>query len=83
MIRLKIRQVAFECDEEKGIAKVVTPTEQVEFANPIEAWNAFKSRALGPLDKELRDAIERYGLNRWTGEKMSESDIDKQGGNHG
>lgn len=77
MIRLKIRQVAFECDEEKGIAKVITPTEQVEFANPIEAWNAFKSRALGPLDKELRDAIERYGFNRWTGEKAPENDIDK------
>ena len=69
MIRLKIRNVAFECDETKGIAKVITPTEQVQFSNPIEAWNAFTARALGPLEKELRDAIEQYSFDRWTGAK--------------
>ena len=71
MIRLKIRNVAFECDETKGIAKVITSTEQAEYTNPIEAWNAFTARALAPLEKELRDAIERYGFNRWTGMKES------------
>ena len=71
MIRLKVRDVSFECDESKGIARIITPTEQVQFPNPIEAWNAFTARALAPLDKELRDAIERYGFNRWTGMKES------------
>lgn len=69
MVRLRIRDVAFECDETKGIAKVTTPTEQLDFCNAIEAWNAFASRAFAPLEKELRDAVERYGFNRWTGEK--------------
>lgn len=72
MVRLRIRDVAFECDETRGIAKVTTPTEQVEFPNAIEAWNAFTARALAPLEKELRDAIERYGYNRWTGTKEVE-----------
>ena len=69
MVRLKIRDVSFECDETKGIARVTTPTERVDFPNAIEAWNAFKARAFGPLEQELRDALERYGFNRWTGEK--------------
>lgn len=69
MVRLKIRDVAFECDEAKGIAKVTTPTEQLDFQNAIEAWNAFTSRAFAPLEQELRDALERYGFNRWTGKR--------------
>ena len=73
MVRLKIRDVAFECDETKGTTKVTTPTEQLEFANAIEAWNAFTARALAPLEKKLRDAIELYGYNRWTGKKEGEN----------
>lgn len=69
MVRLRIRDVAFECDETKGTAKVTSPTEHIAYTNAIEAWNAFTARALGPLEKELRDAVERYGFNRWTGEK--------------
>lgn len=69
MVRLKIRDVTFECDETKGTARVTTQNEQIEFNNPIVAWNAFTSRALGPLENELRDAVERNGFNRWTGIK--------------
>ncbi len=72
MVRLRIRDVSFECDETKGIARVTTPTERVDFPNAIEAWNAFKARAFGPLEQELRDALERYGFNRWTGAKEVE-----------
>ncbi len=71
MIRLKVRDVSFEWDESRAMAKVTSPAEQAEYTNPIEAWNAFTARALAPLEKELRDAIERYGFNRWTGMKES------------
>ncbi len=66
-MKLKIRQVTFECDPAEGTAKVVTPTEQAGFDNPIEAWNYFTNHALEPFETDLRNAIEQQGFNRWTG----------------
>ena len=66
-VKLKIREVAFECNPAEGTARVITPTEQAGFDNPIEAWNYFVNRALSPFEIELRSAIEQHGFNRWTG----------------
>lgn len=70
-VKLKIRQVTFECDPAEGTAKVTTPTEQAGFDNAIEAWNYFISRALSPFETDLRNAIEQQGFNRWTGAKAN------------
>lgn len=66
-VKLKIRQVTFECDPAEGTAKVTTPTEQAGFDNAIEGWNFFTSRALLPFEVELRNALQENGFNRWTG----------------
>ncbi|MCR4794228.1 MAG: hypothetical protein K5898_03475 [Ruminococcus sp.] len=67
MIRYKIKDVAFECDEAAGTAKVIAPGYEKTFTNAIEAWNTFKSYALEPLERDLRDKLEANGFNRWTG----------------
>ena len=71
MIKLKIKQVTFECDPVHGTAKVATPTEQEKFDNAIEGWNFFTSRALAPFADELRNALEENGFNRWTGVRIN------------
>lgn len=67
MIKYKIKDVAFECDETNGTAKVLTPDSQKEFTNAIEAWNTFKSYAFQPFERDLRNKLEANGFNRWTG----------------
>jgi len=70
-VKLKIRQVTFECDPANGTAKVTTPTEQAGFDNAIEGWNYFTSHALEPFEKELRNALQKNGFDRWTGAKAN------------
>lgn len=67
MIRYKIRDVGYECDEEQGTAKVITPDTEKTFSNAIEAWNYFTGLSFYPLEKALRDELEKNGFNRWTG----------------
>ena len=69
MIKYKIRDIAFECDEVKGTAKVLTPGYEEFFSNAIEGWNTFVSDALQPLERDLREKLEENGFNRWTGER--------------
>lgn len=71
MIRYKIRDVGYECDEEQGTAKVITPDTEKTFSNAIEAWNYFTGLSFYPLEKALRDELEKNGFNRWTGERKS------------
>ncbi|MBR4627758.1 MAG: hypothetical protein IKO47_08680 [Ruminococcus sp.] len=67
MIRYKIKDVAFECNETTGEARIITPEQETKFINPIEAWNSFTMAALKPLEDELRNKLEANGFNRWTG----------------
>lgn len=67
MIRYKIKDVAFECDEEKGIGRVIVDGMTTEYANAIEAWNTFSIKALRPFELNLRNELEKNGFNRWTG----------------
>lgn len=67
MIKYKIRDVAFECDEKNGTAKVMTPGYVELFNNAIEGWNVFKSYALQPLERDIRNKLEENGFNRYTG----------------
>jgi len=69
MIRYKLKDVAFECDVEKGKAKVITPESTVEFQNAIEGMNYFFSAAFRPIELEVRDALKKHGFNYWTGSR--------------
>lgn len=69
MIKYKIRDVAFECDEEKGTSKIITAEGIAEYGNAVEGWNIFAMTALLPFEKHLRDELEKNGFNRWTGDK--------------
>lgn len=80
MIRFKIRDVAYECDETTGTAKVFTPGSVETFTNAIEAYNVFKSYALQPLERDIRNRLEENGFNRWTGlrNNYTESELKAQ-----
>lgn len=67
MIRYKIRDITFECDEAHGTATVTMPESEDHFTNALEAWTFFTSRALWPLERHLRDSLEEHGFNRHTG----------------
>lgn len=69
MIRYKLKDVAFQCDEEKGTATVVTPEHRVEFPNAIEGMNAFFAAAFRPIELEIRSALKANGFSYWTGER--------------
>lgn len=77
MIKYKIRDITFECDEVKGTAIVGTPGHEEHFSNAIEGWNTFVSCALQPLECDLRDRLEENGFNRWTGTRnhMTETEL--------
>ena len=77
MIKYKIRDITFECDEVKGTAIVGTPGYEEYFSNAIEGWNTFVSYALQPLERDLREKLEENGFNRWTGTRnhMTESEL--------
>ena len=70
MIRYKIKDVAFECDAEKGIGRVIADGVTTEYGNAIEAWNTFSIKALRPFELNLRNELEKNGFNRWTGTRL-------------
>ncbi len=63
MIKLRIRNILFVCDEETGKCRIINVD------NPIEAFNMFWGRAGDILLNEVRDAIEKNGFNRYLGVK--------------
>jgi len=67
MIRYKIRDVAYECDETQGTATVKAPSGDIAFSNAIEGWNYFTGLAFFPLERDLRNKLQENGFNRWTG----------------
>ena len=67
MIRYKIRDVAYECDETQGTAMVKAPSGDIAFSNAIEGWNYFTGLAFFPLERDLRNKLQENGFNRWTG----------------
>lgn len=69
MIRKKIKNITFECDEETGKSRVMTENECIEEDNPLIAWNLFWSRAGFMLGQELRDELSKHGFDRYFGTK--------------
>lgn len=71
-IKYKIRDVAYELDAERGSAQVYSGEQVYSFANAVEGWNFFVSRALRPMEQAVRDELEKHGFNRYTGWKEEE-----------
>lgn len=69
MIRKKIGNITFECDEETGKSRVTTEEECIEEDNPIIAWNLFWDRAGFRLGQELRDKLSEHGFDRFLGKR--------------
>lgn len=74
-MKIKIKDVAFESNAEKGTAKLITPYCTTEYANALEAWNAFWNCSQREYEKQLRDELETHGFSRWTGMKAGGDDI--------
>lgn len=69
MIKKKIGNIAFICNEETGKCSIVDGDKEITENNPIVAWNIFWSRAGYVQCNQLRDKLEENGFNRYTGEK--------------
>lgn len=69
MIKLRIRNISFVCDEETGKCRIFGADEDINVDNPIEAFNMFWGRAGDILLNEVRDAIEKNGFDRYLGVK--------------
>ena len=69
MIRYKIKDIAYECDETTGRSRVMIGERVTEFGNPIEGFNSFWGSAGFQLLEELRSKLEANGFDRWTGER--------------
>lgn len=75
MIKFKIRDISFICDEENGKCSIMGSGENTVMNNPIEAFNTFWQMAGYTLLSEIRDAIEKNGFNRYTGVKNGKKDV--------
>lgn len=69
MIRYKIKDIAYECDEVTGRSRVMIGERETEFSNPIEGFNSFWGSAGFQLLEELRSKLEANSFDRWTGER--------------
>lgn len=69
MIRYKIKDIAYECDEETGRSRVIIGGRSTEHTNPIEAFNSFWGTAGFQMLEALRDKLEERGFDRYTGER--------------
>lgn len=69
MLKYKVRNITFACDEETGKCRIVGAGEEINVDNPIEAFNMFWGRTGNILLNEIRDAIEKNGFNRYLGVK--------------
>lgn len=69
MIRYKIKEIAYECDETTGRSRVIIGGRVTEFRNPIEGFNSFWGSAGFQMLEKLRDKLEANCFDRWTGER--------------
>ena len=69
MIKYKIKDIAFECDEKTGRSRTIIADRITEYSNPIEGFNSFWGSAGYQLLEEVRDKIAANGFDRWTGER--------------
>lgn len=74
-MKIKIKDIAFESNPEKGSAKLILKESSTEYKNALEAWNAFWNAARRAYETQLRDELEAHGFSRWTGMKAGEDDI--------
>lgn len=70
--KYKIRDVAYELDADRGSAQVYVGDHIYSFSNAIEGWNFFVSRALRPMEQQVRKELEKHGFNYFTGWKEKE-----------
>lgn len=72
MIRLKIRNITFELNEDTGESTIKKNSEEIPLYtnNPIEAFNTFWQSAGTEILHEIRNKLEATGFNRWTGERV-------------
>lgn len=75
MIKFKIRGVSYACNEQTGECTIIGAGWSTIMYNPIEAFNTFWQMAGYDLLREIRDAIEKNGFNRYTGVKYGKEDV--------
>ncbi len=73
MIRLKIRNITFELNEETGESTIKKNSEDIPLhtKNPIEAFNTFWQSAGTEMLNEIKNKLSDHGFNRWTGERTT------------
>lgn len=74
MIRYKIKNTSYLTNEETGEMLVAEEdgTVVMRANNPIEGFNTFWQEAGAKVLNEIKDKLEAYGFNRWTGEKKND-----------
>ena len=75
MIKYKIRDVSFSCNEETGECRIVGAGEDFVINNPIEAFNSFWGRVGYILLNEVRTAIKKNGFDQYTGVKNGKENV--------
>ena len=68
MIRYKVKDIAYECDETTGRSRLIIGGIKIEYQNAIECFNSFWGTAGFRMLENLRDKLEENGFDRWTGE---------------
>lgn len=73
MIRLKIRNITFELNEETGVSTIKKDGEEIllHTKNPIEAFNTFWQSAGTEMLNEIKNKLSDLGFNWWTGERTT------------
>lgn len=71
MIKYKIENITYSCNEETGECVITDNGEIFRTQNFIEGFNDFWQRAGFPVLQGIKDKLEAHGFNRWTGEKES------------
>lgn len=73
MIKLKIRNITFELNEDSGESAIMKDGEKLllKAENPIEAFNTFWQSAGTEMLNEIKNKLSDHGFNRWTGERTT------------
>ena len=74
MIERKAKNIEYVFDEKNSECIVTDKTNNKEILrtqNYIEGFNTFWQEAGAKVLNEIKDKLEAYGFNRWTGEKES------------
>ena len=72
MIERKAKNIEYVFDEKNSECIVTDKTNNKEILrtqNYIEGFNTFWQEARAKVLNEIKDKLESYGFNRWTGEK--------------